>query len=420
MPWFQTLKNLFDETLSKLSTQPQHLEDRPTSNPSRRPTQFADNITPSLSMPDRPKYKYFKNSTSNTHELMHLIFPPKQTSQPKISPQLDGNKKIAERMFLLQQQIVTQPDTDRDEIELQRVEELWEQIIIHAAMRSDLYFYLLIAVYDLGITINKDATLKQHGKGNKEDVNTNACHDGFFPNAMIEKTPSIWIPEILQDLFGSKALSLVGTHFAEILNNTTELSRLVNEFDMHLEGKVKDPSNTVRHLINNLNQVAHGKIDPRRGMDVYYQEMDQFFKKFETKDYLVIGAQTPKSMLRIAELQKIGTFEGANPEHTAMTDEHFNLLMRFTKAEAIELAVEMKLHGWAFTPNIVKTRYKLLQTEIYTTPPTPSQRYPKDNKTDHLKEGNSNKSTQTNIKKQTSNDVDKSKAKENNTASMRL
>lgn len=349
MPFFATVKNLYETAKQKLTTQPQHLDDRPTTKLSRKPKNFSDNFTPSLSMPDRPKAKYFKDNCGKS-----LLFAT--------------TKKIPERMLELQQEIKNNPNANLDDLELQRVEELWEQIITHAMMRSKLFFYLLVAVYGMKVTMNKDFTVKQHGRGS-EAANTNACHDSLFASTRIESTPSIWIPKIISDFFGSKPMSLIGTHFGELLNNTTELSRLVNEFDMHLEGKVTDPSNTVRHLINIVNKVSHNHMDPRAGMDAYYQEMKLFFNEFETKNQLNIGAKTPRAMARIAELQKLGTFEGANEEQNAMSDNYFNLLMGFTSSEITQIRIQKAIHGWVIDPDVLATRYLKLQTEIHTKPP---------------------------------------------------
>lgn len=171
------------------------------------------------------------------------------------------------------------------EEKLTRVEEYIRE---HAKRRVDLFFYLLVALYQQGFLINKDKTVRQHGVGN--GTVTEACHSSLFPNIKLTaqapvkaKFQSLGNSVVNYLLHASPPLLFKDTHFADVLNMTVELPIAVNKFDLYLEGSISHPSHYVKGCLNILNSVSQGEFDPKIGMDKFFNLMQQFFMDREEK-----------------------------------------------------------------------------------------------------------------------------------------
>lgn len=297
-------------------------------HPARKRTSFEDNITASLALPEPAKPK--------------MLLCETEIKQP--------SKKC----------------NSLDELRLQEVELVSKQIIEHAQRRADLFFYLLIAIYKKFVVLNKDETVKQHGKGNPL-YGTNACHSSLFPNFKLTEMPTENISEFLAKGHTFFCPILDGTHFGETLNMTVELPRVVNVFDMHLEGKVHNPSTEVKGLTDILNKVSLGALTPQEGMGRFYEVMHKFFNDFETEDCKKVAVDTPITIKKIGAYQREGTFKGATKEHNKMTDEYFCMLMRIkpedvkwkrNSSDAFDHYVEKKT---------LEKYYLQIQSEIYSS-----------------------------------------------------
>ncbi len=140
----------------------------------------------------------------------------------------------------------------------------------HSARRMDIYFYLLIAVYNTQCVIRQDNTMLQHGKGRKSKSPnrvslTHACHSNFFPNLVVSGNNATSLNENLFDR----------THFMDTMNITSELPVFVNQLDSMLEGKIHHPSILRKKSLDILRLVAKGTIDPVEGFR-------QFLSTFNT------------------------------------------------------------------------------------------------------------------------------------------
>lgn len=370
--------NSLSELFEKLKYKPQHLEDRKKKKQYRNTAEYGHNVTPSLRLPELPtkiKPANVENDEpekpSTYYQLFTALFSFKNKNNPPDKPRFVDNIPIVDKIRKLEKQIqerlAANKNADIDDLETQCVEAIWEQIIEHAQYRADLFFYLLVAVYNKKVIFNKDDTKKQHGIGSQE-CGTNACHSSLFPNVRIEPIPYQWLPPIIAQFFPKKTVSLAETQFAENLNLTVELRKIVNTFDCHLEGRVHDPSNPVRTMVNIMNQVANGNWTPKEGMDKFYQRMHIFFENFVKEDYKTVAPLTPKALMRVYDFQKEGTFKGATKDHSAMSESYFHLLLGLSKGQIQHLKWMPKIIADLYIESIYKS---IQDKEIFASKPTP-------------------------------------------------
>ncbi len=227
---------------------------------------------------------------------------------------------------------------------LQRIELMREQIVEHAALRVDLFFYLLVALHDKQVNVAKDATIKQHGKGSIR-LHSHACHHSLFPNLKLTPILAANVPGI----------SLNDTYFEDALNSTSELDAIVNGFDGHLEGRCK-PSKWVSESLDILNLNAQAKIDPQAGMNMFFPVMHDFFSSSHEVYFNAATKQTaPAAKIKVLEYEKHGTFLAANSD-LSVRDEYLFLMLRL-KPEEIR---EISRHGGSLHQYHIK-----IQDEIY-------------------------------------------------------
>src|SRR4029079_8748300 len=83
-----------------------------------------------------------------------------------------------------------------------------------------------------------------------------------------------------------KLPTIQGTHFEDSNNMTTELPKIVNDFDTYLElatpGQQSKPSKYVKTLLEDLNLASCGLITPIEGMNRFFKVMQSFFDDFKT------------------------------------------------------------------------------------------------------------------------------------------
>jgi hypothetical protein len=261
-------------------------------------------------------------------------------------------------------QAKTQAQAALDKQELAKVKLVEPLIKEHAARRVDLFFYLLVAVYNQKALIKKDVTNKQHGSGSKL-FGTEACHSSLFPNIELTQQAS-WN-------YFQKVLSLRGTHFEHTLNMTVELPRIVNKFDCVLEGNFIlaahrfIPSIYNKNSLVILNKVATGELDPKTGMDEFLNNLKDFFNKVE-KDYLTHRPDDIEekdlfkysaAFKRVWELQKEGSFAicKENTLTTCVNDEYIYLMLRIHPESRWKVAL----------PGYLTSCYTSIQSEIFNT-----------------------------------------------------
>ena len=314
-----TTSNSSDETVA--STQQKH----------RRVNAFISNITASLALAEKTKSTTAPLTSSYFSWFNHIFFKP--ATPPSVDSKLD--------------------------IEAQKIELVEANIIEHAARRVDLFFYLLVAVYATNVTVSKDSTVEQYGKGSHEN-GTQACHSSLFPNIKITPPPSQQANSSWWSYFTNvqtKPLrSFSDSYFKKELNSTVELPGIVNNFDGHLEGRSKQTIYT-QECLNIVNRVAKAEIDPKEGMNAFLKIMQAFFMHIEY-DYLKKKNKLANhaAFSKVWEYEKRGTFLAAYKDTTTIDDHYMELMLRLTRMEK----VKMKLSSY-----FAKQFYLRMQDEIY-------------------------------------------------------
>lgn len=335
---------------------------QPPAKKQRERTEFEDNITASLALPDKFKIKAAPGNDENgylsaMYQAAFKIWSRAPEHARAAAPVDDRNvyKWIKE----LEQQLqgLDEKDPRYDELMLKQIEAMRYEIEEHAARRIDLFFYLLVAVYGTGYTVSKDTTKKQHGRGHKE-LNTHGCHSSLFPAVKLTPPPSGW----LSFMSSSTPLTLEDTHFKEVLNMVVESKSVVNDFDGHIEGRY-EPTRYVEACLEILNSASRKEIDPIQGMNRLFRTMNSFFERFD-KNHLKRGKiHLPKTTQKIWEYEKNGTFQAANPDMTVSYD-YVYMMLRMTRAE---------IHAANYLPlvsgKILERNFSLIQAEIFSKKP---------------------------------------------------
>lgn len=214
-----------------------------------------------------------------------------------------------------------------DELTLQKVELLNANIQEHAIRRVELFFHLLIAVWNKQITITKEGGADyQHGIGSKE-YGTAACHSNPFTNLTLTSvaTMKTWFT-------GSKA-SLFNADFIAALNATMELPVAVNDFDTHFEGAYGQ-SSYIKEALEILNKCARGEINPITGLQQYLEILNRFFNRFEQK--YIQGKNEialPDTMAKIWEMQRAGTFSMCYANSTQPRYEYLAMILGMSNTQ---------------------------------------------------------------------------------------
>jgi len=316
----------------------------------------------------KPTKKSLKNSPMNDSVEAKMI--ALVTKFNELKDPLDQDYKEAERILL-------------EQIDLVEYE-----IMEHAQRRVDLYFYMLVAVYNAHAFVEKKTTNKQHGVGSTKR-GTNACHDSLFPHIKLSypkpKPFTLWSFEITPPTIRATPPTILGTHFEDSNNMTTELPKIVNVFDTYLElaspGHQSAPSRYLKSLLKDLNEVSQGTITPVDGMNRFLITMKDFFSDFEKSlndkkndkkfDY-------PNVMKKIWKLQYSGTL--LSQKFESKTIDMATIIQQASKSKKTEvdmqyvcslLFVSPKQYTYySINPSALLQHYAEIQKEIYDTPST--------------------------------------------------
>ena len=245
----------------------------------------------------------------------------------------DYDKNITNSIGVQNGQLATRlpPLTsDRKADILANVHENARLIQEHAARRSDLFFYQMVAFhrinekYHAPVMIEKVKTCLQYGSGSLSMMN-HACHSALFPEVKMYTT----------SLAGKKVIAECGwenTFLNHSMNATVLLPVAVNGVDGYMEGR-RQPSACMSECLVVLNKVANGVIDPAIGMSHYYRSMYSLFSTSST-DYLNRSDKYTSSEIKraILECLRPGIFHGASNQLT-MLDEYLYLLLRLNTHE---------------------------------------------------------------------------------------
>lgn len=181
--------------------------------------------------------------------------------------------------------------------QLEWVEQYKQNIIHHAAWRSNLFFLLLIAYYDKRRIIQVASTTMQYGIGVGPHIQ--ACHSSIFPGLNDRAIDDIRINFRQTCFFKNSFL----WHWNGM---TVGCPVLVNEFDSFLEGRGSG-SIYRKNLLFILNQCSQGICNPVEAMGFFYlvmlaavEDQEIFLKKCEHWER--------KPAQRIIALQKQGMF----------------------------------------------------------------------------------------------------------------
>lgn len=212
-----------------------------------------------------------------------------------------------------------------------------EYILEHSQRRADIYFYLLVALYNTHTKLKQGHTILQHGKGRKSTTRqnlTNACHSSLFPNLIDNQNRNIFADLHLQDT----------------MNSTVELPIFVNQLDSELEGKIHQPSIFRKKSLDILQKVADGQQDPIQGFRQFLKIANENLASLGNNDrknnaYLLRKSGPLKEIkLQLLQIVKSGT---ACDEEKKFK-EYVNLLLRLTPPEIIKsrksIVNEKKIH----------------------------------------------------------------------------
>jgi hypothetical protein len=302
------------------------------------------------------------------------------------SQALDEEKEV-ERLSLLE---------EVDDLMVQQVKLLPENTREHSARRVDLFFLLMVAIYNRNLEMcdTREKTIKQHGKGSRK-TGTAACHASLFPNPMAKSGTVTKPNSTLSSAARSYAYSffqsnlstekavvssedyeslLTGTHLEDSFNLTDELPWIVNRFDCHLEG-TWIPSNAVQECRAILNRVSKGEINPIQGLNEFGKVMHLFFNHMEYKyvmpePYYTKSGQNPypKALAQVWEYQREGTFRVFDK---SVKNDSVQVIVDY-KYVCMMLGLDWKDYASSFlTSSWVNSRVLELQSEIYANHDTP-------------------------------------------------
>lgn len=325
---------------------------------SRKTSQYDHNMTASLKLqkiadePLAPTTSFFSSLYTSTMSMLSKPTPVVVNAQKDQKaqdidltlPQLEELEDKCQKILADDKKTEDEKNAAIDELSLQKVELVKNEIIEHAARRVDLFFYLLTAVHGKYALISRASTNKQHGQGSGK-AGTHACHSSFFPNIKLVKAPSnlsLYLTEKLPTFISQKLLPLIdekdapvlaGTHFEESLNMTAELPSVVNVFDGIMERIFMpdkptqyQPTKYYLECLEILNKASRNQIDLRQGMNDFFKVMNSFFNDFDTKIIKYDSIKLPKTMKKISEYEKIGTFKAANDDTHTIKEKYISLM----------------------------------------------------------------------------------------------
>lgn len=205
-----------------------------------------------------------------------------------------------------------------------------EAIMDHAHRRVDLFFHLLILVYDRKISINLVDTVLQHGRGSNDDK-TQACHSAILHSF---------------DFFGYFLLDYEN-YFVNALGATVRLHKLVNNFDRGMEDSCRPAA------LDIVRQVSQGNLTPIDGLQQFLWILEDYFNRY-----------VPKADIDndIHYWQKVGTFKSTceddgSPKILWLEYIHKTLKLTDEQRQRITLSEQVK-------NSIYHNQYEVLRNEM--------------------------------------------------------
>ncbi len=228
----------------------------------------------------------------------------------------------------------------------------------HASLRVDIYFYLLIAIYNTQLPLKQGDTILQHGRGRKTSERqtvTHACHSNLFPT-------------LIHPASDAKESIFANTHFMDTMNATVELPAFVNQLDMILEGKIKYPSELRKRGLEILQNVANGKYDPIEGFQLFLKKTHQVLESLEyenvkskNKSYLSRTSGVSKQIkLQLLNIVKNGTFFCEKKEDL---NTYFQLLLRLNPSEIAECRKNPEWQKKIYSEKMEIIKKEILETK---------------------------------------------------------
>jgi hypothetical protein len=224
-----------------------------------------------------------------------------------------------------------------------------EYILEHASRKADIFFYLLVALYNCQLKLKQGPTVMQHGKGQKSTTGqrlTNACHSNLFPNILVNAND--------ENIFA-------GLHLMNTMNSTVELPIFVNQLDSELEGKIQRPSLFRKKSFEILQTVSDGKLDPVDGFKQFLNlEKDalNILKNQDSKKSYLYRKSGPSMEIKLQLLRIFGKSTCCDDD--IKFKKYINLLLRLKPAEIIKLQISPKIEK-----KIHLEKIRLIQEEIF-------------------------------------------------------
>ncbi len=272
-----------------------------------------------------------------------------------------------------------------DTLLIDKVTSISENIREHARRRVDLFFLLSIAVYNKRVVISKGATIYQHGVGSKK-TGTAACHASLIPNPEItplDPEPGVVPTSIVKAAYwvsgfftsptpaapAEPPFTLSGTYLDDLLNMTTELPTVVNDFDGQMEGKYEQ-SIDVYMAISILNKVARGELNPVSGLTEFLKYLKEFFTEMDRRYFRKEVTYSNNRMILYPRATKFvwqyemeGTFQAFNEKKQTADSDYIHMMLKLSALSKAETA------NYYLNPfnNTIEARILEMQKEILSS-----------------------------------------------------
>ncbi|MDR3501508.1 MAG: hypothetical protein P4L79_02900 [Legionella sp.] len=225
-----------------------------------------------------------------------------------------------------------------------------KNILDHANMRVDLFFYTLIAYFQKNLHPILGHTYLQHGRGRSSETQqllSEACHNSIFP-ALIDETILNTDPQ------KPKACLLSGTHFMNSLNSTTELPPFVNDLDDVIELLCREKSLVI------LQAVSRGSINPVEGLNLFLQLLKTSLDTISQK------ASREKNLFltELVDLVVQGSIaHRLDKETETVSDEYVQMLLQLNNQEKKD-CLNKKQRGKIYTEKFAQMQNEILSAEV--------------------------------------------------------
>ncbi|USQ13169.1 hypothetical protein J2N86_10780 [Legionella lytica] len=225
-----------------------------------------------------------------------------------------------------------------------------KNILEHANMRVDLFFYTMIAYYQKNLHPVLGHTYLQHGRGRSSETQqllSEACHNSILP-ALIDETILSTDPQ------NPKACLLSGTHFMNSLNSTTELPPFVNDLDDVIEQLCRERALVI------LQAVSRGSINPVEGLNLFLQllktSLDMIGQKACREKNLFLS--------ELVDLVVQGSLSQRFDEETeTASDEYVQMVLQLSSKEKKD-CLNRKQKDKVYTTKFAQIQTEILSTEV--------------------------------------------------------